>query len=214
MQDRIRRKLFLSVKIMTSDNSGSSGNTSMNSNELIDILRKGSSALTSSDDGMNLAQFLKADIAEILEVSRSRENARDAKLKQELKVTEDGDDADAQEKLIRDAEEEEQQLLSGVAQVRCRLFEGKMVHKVRDPSEVNKMIADEWHDMQKRARVDRTVTIGGMAFIVDEPIPEVVCRWTCLFLNSHLIATFPRQLPLRRTPRDPRNLNSSQRTTV
>lgn len=158
MLDRIRRKLFLSVKIMGSDNSSSTENTSLGSSELMDILRKGSSALANSESGFKLSEFWGADISDILRESRSLEDARGAKMKKELKV-EDGEGSDA--KLILDAEEEEKRLLSGVAQVQSRLFEGRMVHRTQN----NTDIANEWRDLEKRARVDRTVTVDGMTFI-------------------------------------------------
>jgi SWI/SNF-related matrix-associated actin-dependent regulator of chromatin subfamily A member 5 len=167
MLDRIRRKLFLSVKIMGSDNASSTENTTLGSNELMDILRKGSSALANSEDGLKLSEFLKADISDILRESRSLENARDAKMKKELKV-EDGQVSDA--KLILDAEEEERRLLSGVAQVQSRLFEGKIVYRAQNNTE----IANEWRDLEKRTRMDRTVTVGGMTFIATTSSSEMV----------------------------------------
>lgn len=177
MLDRIRRKLFLSVKIMGSDNTSSSDNTSLGSHELMDILRKGSSALSHSDNGMNLARFLDASIMDILDHSKSLENKRDAKIKQEFKA-EEVDEEDAE--MLLDAEEEEKRLLSGVAQVQSRLFEGKMVHKQQN----NSQIAQEWKDLQKRARVNRTVTIGGMTFLVT-PSEEKVFLFICTVLPMH-----------------------------
>jgi SWI/SNF-related matrix-associated actin-dependent regulator of chromatin subfamily A member 5 len=151
MLDRIRRKLFLSVKIMaSSDGSSSSENTNLGSNELMDILRKGSGALATSDVGMSLARFLTASISDVLEESRSLEKSREAKIKQDLKIEGiDGED----ERYILDAEEEERRLLSGVAQVQSRLFEGNMVHRQQSNFET----ANEWRDLSKRARADRTV---------------------------------------------------------
>jgi SWI/SNF-related matrix-associated actin-dependent regulator of chromatin subfamily A member 5 len=129
MLDRIRRKLFLSVKVMGgSDNSSADESSSLGSTELMDILRKGSSALSRSDNGLDLQKFLDADIETILENSRSREGARDAKIKREYKTEiKDEFDGETVEKLLKSAEEEERALLSGIATVRCRLFEGKMV---------------------------------------------------------------------------------------
>ena len=75
---------------------------------------------------------------------------RDAKLKKELNAT--GVEIDS--KLLVDAEAEERELLSGVAQVQSRLFEGKVVQ-----NQGNKEIAEEWRELQKRARVDRIVMI-------------------------------------------------------
>ena len=171
MLDRLRRKLFLSAKLLGSaDGSSSSENVKLGSNELINILRKGSSALAVSDVGMNLGRFLAADISEILEESRSLERSRDAKIKQELKI--EGDDGE-DEKLILDAEEEERRLLSGVAQVQLRLFEGKMVKRQQHNSD----IANEWRDLTKRARADRTIVVDGMTFIATPPtsVPVRLC---------------------------------------
>lgn len=170
MLDRIRRKLFLSVKIMGSDNPSSGDTTSLGSRELIDILRKGSSALSHSDNGMNLARFLDAGMADIIEHSKTLESKRDAKIRKDLKDEGGVDD----EQLALDAEEEERRLLSGVAQVQSRLFEGKLVNRAKSNAE----IADEWRDLAKRAHVDRTVKIGGMTFLVSS-IPETVM--SCCF---------------------------------
>lgn len=167
MLDRIRRKLFLSVKVMGSDNPAGAENASLGSSELMEILRRGSSALSSTDDGMDLARFLDAGIGEILAASRVCEDGRDAKIHQELKA-EPGAEVDA--RLLRDAEAEERTLLSGVAQVRCRLFEGRVVGRAQK----NEEIAREWQNLQKRARVDRVVTVDGMPFLSAQVGPEAV----------------------------------------
>ncbi|KAG6887949.1 hypothetical protein C0995_011389 [Termitomyces sp. Mi166 len=167
MLDRIRRKLFLSYKIMGSDNPTSSESTSLGSSELMDILRRGSSALSHSDSGMNLSRFLEASIADVLEHSRSLEKKRDVKIKSDLKV----DKVDVgDEQLLLAAEEEERRLLSGVAQVQSRLFEGKVVGK----SQTNADIAAEWRNLGKRAREDRTIKIGGMTFIASSITEAIV----------------------------------------
>ncbi|THH16507.1 hypothetical protein EW146_g4141 [Bondarzewia mesenterica] len=164
MLDRIRRKLFLSVKIMGSDNASSDAQEGkLGLMELMDILRNGSSALANSEDGMSLDQLLANPISEILAASRTRQEVRNAKLQRTLGAdNEDAGDAH----LLQDAMEEERRLLSGVAQVRCRLFEGKMVHHTAN----NHEIAREWSELEKRARIDRTVTIHGMTFL--PPITE------------------------------------------
>ncbi|KAF5367362.1 hypothetical protein D9615_010278 [Tricholomella constricta] len=171
MLDRIRRKLFLSVKIMGSDNPTSSDNTTLGSSELMDILRRGSSALSEShfDNGMNLARFLDSSMADILEHSKSLDIKRDAKIKKDTKTECAAAYSKDQQQLALAAEEEERGLLSGVAQVQSRLFEGKLVNKYTSNAE----IAREWRDLEKRARVDRTVKIDGMTFVVS-PIPERV----------------------------------------
>ncbi|KAG6884032.1 hypothetical protein C0993_001962 [Termitomyces sp. T159_Od127] len=158
MLDRIRRKLFLSYKIMGSDNPTSTENSSLGSTELMEILRRGSSALSSSDSNMNLSRFLEASMADILEHSRSLEKKRDVKIKSDLKVDKK---VVGNEQLLWAAEEEERRLLSGVAQVQSRLFEGRVVGKYQS----NADIAAEWRNLGKRTREDRTITIGGMTFI-------------------------------------------------
>jgi SWI/SNF-related matrix-associated actin-dependent regulator of chromatin subfamily A member 5 len=177
MLDRIRRKLFLSLKVMstTSASSSSEGtrsedNAQLRSAELMDILRKGSSAISRTDTGMDFGRFLNAPIEEILEESREKEGARDTRMKKDLK-TEDGTGgadevdikAEEKEKLLQDAEEEERQLLSGVAQVQSRLFEGKVVARTQN----NQEIADEWRELQKRARTDRLIVVGGIHVVAD-----------------------------------------------
>lgn len=168
MLDRLRRKLFLSVKVMGSANqSASQADTGLGYDEVMNILRKGSSALMSSDDGMNLERFLEADIESICKVSREQEKRRDAKVRHELgdvgDTKQEVDEA-ANQRLLQDAEEEEKRLLSGVAQVQSRLFEGHIIAR-RD----EKPVQEKWIDLQKRARSDRTVTVGGMTFILDAP---------------------------------------------
>ena len=182
MLDRIRRKLFLSVKLMgTSNTCDSSYHANMGSHELMDILRKGSSALNSVDDEMNLGRFLNASIHEILELSRQRESARDAKMRKELSAETDVND----ERLVVDAEAEQRKLLSGVAQVRSRLFEGKLVKRGDNSSTRN--IAKEWKEMQKRARVDRTVMVDGMAFVIADPFSVAVRLLSSISLMFYLI---------------------------
>jgi SWI/SNF-related matrix-associated actin-dependent regulator of chromatin subfamily A member 5 len=84
------------------------------------ILRRGSSALTHSDDGMDLARFRAASLQEILDVSRARNDVHEARVKHKLNIEVGG----AEEALLRSAEEEEKELLSGVARVQSYLFEG------------------------------------------------------------------------------------------
>jgi SWI/SNF-related matrix-associated actin-dependent regulator of chromatin subfamily A member 5 len=162
---------------MGSDNTGNTNgtdDTSMGAGELMDILRKGSSALVHAGGGIGLAKFLASPISEILEASKVREDARDAKIKQELGGGELKEEAI--EQLVHDAEEEEKRLLSGIAQVRCRLFEGKMVEHGKGIKK-NKDIADEWVNLQKRRRNGKeTVVIGGMTFVVDPSPVEVEVR--------------------------------------
>lgn len=179
MLDRIRRKLFLSLKVMASSTSSSSpteDKSQLKTTELMDILRKGSSALSRSDVGMDLGTFLNAPIQQILDDSREREGVRDAKMKKELGSSQDASDDTAgaaleiDEKVLMDAEEEERKLLAGVAQVQSRLFEGKLVKRNQD----NRQIAQEWQELQKRAHIDRTVVIDGITVIADHMGQTVV----------------------------------------
>lgn len=177
MLDRIRRKLFLSLKVMSSStiHASSDGKESeenaqqLKKAELMDILRKGSSAISREDTGMDFGSFLNAPIDSILDESRAREGVRDARMKKDLSTGGEGgmDESDVKaeetEKLLQDAEEEERRLLSGVAQVQSRLFEGQVVHRRQN----NQQIAQEWEELQKRARVDRLVVVDGMHVLVD-----------------------------------------------
>jgi len=140
MLDHIRRKLFLLVKVMGGSNNPTSSEMQLGCSDMMDILRKGSSSLSGADDGMSLERFLEAPISDILTESRSRENVRDAKMKKELDADGCALTAVIDEKLLLDAEAEEQALLSGVALVQSRLFEGNVVENKN-----NKQIVDEWH---------------------------------------------------------------------
>ena len=176
MLDRIRRKLFLSLKVMSSNatNPSSDGKESdetqqLKKAELMDILRKGSSAISGKETGMDFGQFLSSPIDAILEESRARESVRDARMKKELATGSDGGTSDSAmqteetEKLLQDAEEEERKLLSGVAQVQSRLFEGQVVRRQQN----NQQIAQEWKELQKRARKDRLVMVDGIHVVAD-----------------------------------------------
>ncbi|KAJ7455925.1 P-loop containing nucleoside triphosphate hydrolase protein [Mycena galericulata] len=169
MLDRIRRKLFLSAKIIGGEGGGQGEGRQggVGGSELMSILRRGSSALTHSDDGMDLAHFRTASLQEILEVSRAREDVHDARVKHELKMEIGAADEGA---LLRNAEEEERELLSGVARVQSYLFEGKMLERSKAPKQAGQGSVTP----QKRGRVDRTVTIGGMSFILDESMVETI----------------------------------------
>ena len=163
MLSRIYKKMFLSFKVMGgSDNPTNSDNNQLGRSEVMDILRKGTSALSRADDGMELSTFLNAPIAEVLDHSRSLDNIRDAKMKNELNAQGLDVKVEIDEKLLLDADAEERKLLSGVEQVQSRLFEGKVISRQN-----NKEIADEWKDLQKRARTDRLVIIDGIAVIAD-----------------------------------------------
>ena len=177
MLDRIRRKLFLSLKVIGSAEVSSSENSSLGTSELVDILRRGSSALSTDGGEMTLAKFLKAPIEDILEVSRKMDKVKDTKIKSELPANElnkvkieQGLDVAIDQQALRDVEEEEMRLLKGIALVQSRLFEGKVVQK----GSGNKDIARAWEDVQKRARVDRLVMVDGMPVVADNIVPLVV----------------------------------------
>ena len=177
MLDRIRRKLFLSLKVIGSAEVSSSENSFLGTSELVDILRRGSSALSTDGGEMTLAKFLKAPIEDILEVSRKMDKVKDTKIKSELPANElnkvkieQGLDVAIDQQALRDVEEEEMRLLKGIALVQSRLFEGKVVQK----GSGNKDIARAWEDVQRRARVDRLVMVDGMPVVADNIVPLVV----------------------------------------
>jgi len=177
MLDRIRRKLFLSLKVIGSTEISPSEDSSLGTKELVDILRRGSSALSTDGDEMTLAEFLKAPIEDILEVSRKMDKVKETKVKSELSADkvnkvkgEDGVDVGFDRRALRDVEEEEMRLLKGVALVQSRLFEGKVVKKESG----NKDIARAWEDVQKRAKVDRLVMVDGIQVVAEHITPLVV----------------------------------------
>ncbi|KAF8577385.1 hypothetical protein K439DRAFT_1418275 [Ramaria rubella] len=153
MLDRLRKKLFLSCKIMSSSTKNNEKDPALKTCELMQILQRGTSALArwdtdSADKG--LSAFLSSSISDILTRSKQTEDLRDFKIKREIgEVVQD-------KKLAVDLEEEERKLLSGIAQVHTRIFEGK--HHGKDEQE----FAQEWTAMQKRARVDRLVIVNGV----------------------------------------------------
>lgn len=181
MLDRIRRKLFLSLKVIGSAEVAPSEESSLGTAELMDILRRGSSALSTDGDELTLAKFLKAPIEYILEVSRKMDKVKETKVKSELpadqidKIKAEGDaDAGLDQRALRDVEKEEMRLLKGIALVQSRLFEGKLVEK----GSGNKDIAEAWRDVQERARVDRLVIVDGIPVVADHIAPLTVGHLT------------------------------------
>lgn len=177
MLDRIRRKLFLSLKVIGSAEVAPSEESSLGTAELMDILRRGSSALSTDGDELTLARFLKAPIEYILEVSRKMDKVKETKVKSELPAeqinkikAEDDADAGLDQRALRDVEEEEMRLLKGIALVQSRLFEGKVVER----GSGNKDIAQAWRDVQERARVDRLVIVDGIPVVADHIAPLTV----------------------------------------
>ena len=133
---------------------------------------------------MTLADFLKAPIKDILEVSRNLDKIKDTKIKSKLPVdevrTEQGLDADLDQQALRDVEEEEMRLLKGIALVQSRLFEGKVVQKGS-----NKDIARAWEDVQQRARVDSLGMVDGMQVIADHHIAPIVVNHPSVHLSRN-----------------------------
>ncbi|KAJ6520387.1 P-loop containing nucleoside triphosphate hydrolase protein [Mycena sanguinolenta] len=164
MLDRIRRKLFLAAKIIGAEGGGQNNDGPQGGSELLSILRRGSSALMHSDDGMDLERFRTASLQEILDVSRARDNVHDARVKHDLNIKVEGG-AETEETLLRSAEEEERELLSGVAKVQTKLFEGAVLERAKAPKEAVKL-----ETLRLRQRVDRTVSYSGMTFMLDDSI--------------------------------------------
>ncbi|KIY45888.1 hypothetical protein FISHEDRAFT_48182 [Fistulina hepatica ATCC 64428] len=162
MLDRIRRKLFLSLKILGSDNASSSSDPSLKFTELINILRNGSSALDHTD-ALRFADFLKMDVDTILSQSRALGNMKDTRLNSEL----GGETKEGDAKVLEDEEKETQRLLAGVARVHSRLFDGEIIQKKVSPLSENL----ETPELGKRARRNRISTVGGMEYILP-PSPK------------------------------------------
>ncbi|KAI0784033.1 SNF2 family N-terminal domain-containing protein [Abortiporus biennis] len=189
MLDRIRRKLFLSLKVMgnpSNSSNSSDAKSNLGTSELMDILRKGSSALSSDSVGLDINTFLKSSFEEIFKISKEREDGRQALVRKELsgssslKMEEDED-----VKIVEDAEEEQKRLLQGVAQVQSRLFEGRVIPAPNENSsgppaiglpknigkrrkESNKDVANELMEVaQKRERCDRIAIVDGFEVVIE-----------------------------------------------
>ncbi|VDB91569.1 unnamed protein product [Peniophora sp. CBMAI 1063] len=167
MEDRINRKLFLSSKMMGSgDGAGDDHADSLKLQELLSIMRMGATALA---DGattavMPLHEFNQADARTILAAARKQEKKRRAELERGSDTPTTRTDSDV-------AEEEEN--MRRVARVFSRLFEGKLVARPVDRSKAweqaeNEKAAGVWQEIQKRARVDRLVTVDGMQFVAEQ----------------------------------------------
>ena len=190
MLDRIRRKLFLSLKVIGSTEVSPSEDSSLGTAELLDILRRGSSALSTEGGDMTLPQFLKAPIDDILEVSRRMDKVKEGKIKSELPADqlnkikkEDGADGGLDHRTLREVEEEEMRLLKGIALVQSRLFEGKLVQR----GSGNKDIAKAWENVQERAKVDRLVMVDGIQVFAEHVAPPVVGSSSCTLWRLTLI---------------------------
>ena len=68
-------------------------------------------------------------------------------------------------------------MLSGVAQVQSRLFEGRLVTRARplenSGQNANKEIAAEWNALQKRARQTRIVVVDGFEVLAEHLGPSI-----------------------------------------
>ncbi|GJJ09319.1 hypothetical protein Clacol_003541 [Clathrus columnatus] len=162
MLDRLRKKLFLSCKVMTEvskSQESKNKNDGMSTHELLSILRRGTSAVArwgsdSSDRG--LSAFLSSSLEEILARSKRTGDLRNYKIKQEVGEACDGEDLSAE------LEREEKKLLSNVSVVRTRYFEGQW-HE-RD----ERALSVEWTEIQKRIRTERLILFNGIESLPDE----------------------------------------------
>jgi SWI/SNF-related matrix-associated actin-dependent regulator of chromatin subfamily A member 5 len=189
----------------SSDNPSSDDKAAqLGKSDLMDILRKGSSALASEDassvsGAVDFERFLAAPLADLLAASRAKDVARDARARADagepMGITVEADGRD-EEQLRRDAEAEEAVLLRGVAQVQSRLFEGRLVTQAKAPQgprwpgdkRVVREIADEWHTLQKRARENRIVVVDGMEFIAPQAVSPVTLS---AYSSSDAMLIFP-----------------------
>ena len=140
-------------------------NGSLKRNELMAILRKGSSAISGVDSGLTLSQFLSLPIEDILQASRVHDDVRATKMKKEVGGDVGGE---VEEKMLFDAEEEERRLLQGVAQVQSRLFEGRLVGRAVEKKKSDKEVAEEWRQEQKRKRKSRYVNVEGYDVLAED----------------------------------------------
>lgn len=175
MLSRLRKKLYLSLKIMEVNNGNgeqatdetiAEENMKMSTGELCAILRGGARVF----DNANLAQtssdptededledirsgyrgFIDSSFEEILEKARQEEQKTKIKLEKEVNGEQSVED-----------EKEELELLQGIEVVRTRMFEGKKYLANRS----QKQIGEDWVNLQRnaRARKLRTQMIDGHA---------------------------------------------------
>ncbi|KZO91804.1 hypothetical protein CALVIDRAFT_335743 [Calocera viscosa TUFC12733] len=120
MLDRICRKLWLSLRIMNNPGCSSEDDAaSMKLDELLSILRNGSSILGAKNSAMDFDNFVSAPIDEILRWSRRKQDLREAQIREDI------DDEAMAAMFKADAKKEKERLLSGVANVESRLVEGR-----------------------------------------------------------------------------------------
>jgi len=182
MIGRLRKKLYLSLKIMDSRGSNKDTNqgefdesvdeeatmkNSMSAGDLSAILRRGASSLhkhwgqTNDSDEASLQEVdedERSGYNQFLKASfeeildRAKEFAKIEQTKLDIEVGNDMP-SNPNPDLISKIEEEELALLRGAEVVRCRLFEGKKYQAN------NKEILNEWHALQSKRVSKSTVTI-------------------------------------------------------
>ncbi|BGP01284.1 hypothetical protein NBRC10513v2_002236 [Rhodotorula toruloides] len=167
---RLRKKLYLSAKIMDGMRNVSDAPTDeavnetsqteddaprMSRGELAAILKGGTGALAAKWDttsGDAFDAFRAASFDELCERGRQRDEDKEVSIKIDL-----GEQVSEEEMERRRKEEEdaERALLEGKEAVTSRKFEGKLYAASNDE------IRKEWQNLQKREHVSRTVVIGG-----------------------------------------------------
>ncbi|KAH8827856.1 P-loop containing nucleoside triphosphate hydrolase protein [Flagelloscypha sp. PMI_526] len=171
MNDRLRRKLYLSHKIMSSAGSSDQdmAQPTLGSSELLDILRRGTGALASEDQlSWKLNDFLNASLDDIVSLSKKIQDGRSAMLQKSL--TDSAVDLED----LGHAEEEEKRLLAGMAQVRSRVWQGELI-SVGGPSKDNREIRKEWDTQQKkRERANNLVMFNGIEHLQVKETPLAI----------------------------------------
>ncbi|OAV92389.1 hypothetical protein PTTG_02218 [Puccinia triticina 1-1 BBBD Race 1] len=180
MIGRLRKKLYLSLKILDSKGTNSDNTlgtsdetideettmkTSMSTSELCAILRGGASSLhkhwgqasdsdetlkVDDDERTGYTEFLNASFDEILNKAKEFAKIEQTKLQIEVGGCEP---SHSDEEIVKKIEEEELGLLRGAEVVRCRLFEGKKY------TASNKDILHEWDNLQSKRASKATITI-------------------------------------------------------
>ncbi|EGG10256.1 uncharacterized protein MELLADRAFT_94587 [Melampsora larici-populina 98AG31] len=176
MLSRLRKKLYLSLKIMEANNGNQEQETAetieteekmkMSTGELCAILRGGarvfdnansvqSSSVPMEDEDLEDIRsgyrgFIDSSFEEILETARQEEQKTKQKLENEVNGEQSVED-----------EKEELELLQGIERVRTRMFEGKKYLANRS----QKQIGEDWVNLQRndRARKLRTQMVDGHA---------------------------------------------------
>ncbi|KAL8279227.1 hypothetical protein RQP46_008264 [Phenoliferia psychrophenolica] len=178
MLGRIRKKLYLSAKVMSGmQNTAQNGNRvdrdeddavdsekapKMSRSELTSILRGGTGAIAKwGTDGANgFAEFRDASLADLLARGKERDNKKEVEIQVDA-----GEEVDPERRrqLAQEADEEEERLLlAGKELVRSREFEGKTWHK-----STNAEIREELDRTMRRAGKDRTVIVDGHSVSVE-----------------------------------------------